>query len=274
MTLSVAYLSVLAHRRNREQQGHSLRAQALEIQSLIDPIPLPLPPTRSEIAAAERAASVEVLKDHWNEEVGKAVRWVQHTDWDGVRGGVEANLNNLWAKATGQSPAENLKAAEEAVAPVAQQAKTKTQQQVGSIREATRGAFDTAKSTGRSVEEAAQSKALEARLKTKQEASKIGQEIKDTASEAKGGFFSFLSKGKEKAAELVEIAKSTVGIAERETGKAIDGLTFTVGMSPVQKALHQRFAKADGSDTRTAAEVLRQRYVAIDAQDNSSLRGL
>lgn len=243
-----------------------MRAQALEIQSLIDPIPQPLPPSRAELAAAERAASLEVFKDHWNEEVSKAVRWVQNTDWDDVREGIEQRASRLWPGSLGETPSESLGAAKDAVS---QQA----QAQAGSIKDAARGAWGSAKATGRSVEEAAQSKALEARLRIKKEVSKVGEEVKEKTEEAKGGFFSFLSRGKEKAGELVTAAKSAIGAAEG-AANAIDGQTITTGMTSVQKALHQRYAKSQSQDTRTIAEVLSERYVRVDARDNTQLRGL
>lgn len=102
---------------------------------------------------------------------------------------------------------------------------------------------------------------------------KIGEEVKEKAEEAKGGFFSFLSRGKEKAGELVNAAKSAIGVAEG-VASSIDGQTLTPGMTSVQKALHQRYAKSQSPDTRTIAEVLSERYVRVDARDNTQLRGL
>lgn len=264
--MSLAYLSVVAHRRNREQQGASLRSQALELQTLVDPIPEPLPPTRSERAAAERAASVESLKDKWNDEVSKAIHWVQRTDWDEVREGVETQASGLWSKLTGETPASS---AERAKDTVERQASDKAR----GIREAARGAFDSARSAGRTAEEAAEHKALEARLKTKRVASEIGEEVKEKADEARSSWSSWLGFGKEKAGELVGKAKSAVGFAESQA-KTLDGLTFTTGMSPVERALHQRYEKVTPKDTRTVEQVLKERYVPIDKRDNSLLRGL
>lgn len=118
LTLSLAYLSVLAHQRTREQQGQVLRHQALVLQGLIDPFPPLPPPTRSEVAAAQRGKAVEVAKDRWNHEVENAVRWVQHTDWVQVREGLEESVARLWGKTAGETPAESLQRAKDKLAPV------------------------------------------------------------------------------------------------------------------------------------------------------------
>ena len=270
----MAYLSALAHRRNREQQGRALRAQALELQTLVDPIPEPLPPSRSELAAAERAVSLEALKDKWNDEVSRAVHWVQNTDWDEVREGLEEQAGGVWAKITGQSPSDSVERAKSDIEHAAQKASNKAQEKAGGIREAARGAFDSVRSTGRSVEEAAQSKALEARLKTKKVASDVETEAKEMAHEARGTWGSLFGFGKEKAVELVDKAKSAVGIAESKAHKALDGQTFSAGMSPVERALHERYEKAPVKDSRTVADVLKERYVPFDKRDNTILRGL
>ncbi|KAI1442680.1 hypothetical protein F5Y02DRAFT_240506 [Annulohypoxylon stygium] len=99
LTLSIAYLTVLAHQRSREHQAAVLRQQTYLLSSIIDPLPPALPPTRAEIAAAERAHFTEKAKDRWNTEVEGAVRWAQSKDWDEVREDAEAALSRLWAKA-------------------------------------------------------------------------------------------------------------------------------------------------------------------------------
>lgn len=266
LTLSVAYLSALAHQRNRERQGQLLRAQALELQSIIDPIPLPLPPTRSEVAAEQRAAKVEVLKDKWNDEIGRAVRWVQTTDWDEVRHGATSQAGALWARVTGQTPEQSVDAA-----------KSAAEDKARSIEQSARGGFQKAKAEARSVEEAAQNKALEARLQakktTKDAASTIAETAKEGAQEAGGVLSSLLGRGTEKAAELAGKAKEAVGLASGAVAD-IDGVTLTTGASAVEKALHQRFQKTAIKDTRTVAEVLQERYTPVDRRDNTNLRGL
>lgn len=266
LTLSLAYLSALAHQRNRERQGKALRAQALELQTIIDPIPLPLPPTRSEVAAEQRAAKLEVLKEKWNDEVGRAVRWVQTTDWDEVRGDAQAQAGSLWARVTGQTPEQSTNAA-----------KDLAEAQARAVEQSARGTFQKAKAEARSVEEAAENKVLEARLRTTKKVQAVADDVVDATEEGAqqtGGFLSSLfGRGKEKAAELAGKAKEAVGLAG-STVAAVDGVTLTTGSSAVEKALHQRYQKTVIKDTRTVAEVLKERYTPVDSRDNTNLRGL
>lgn len=266
LTLSLAYLSVLAHQRNRERQGQSLRAQALALQSVVDPIPQPLPPSRSEVAAAQRAASVEVAKDRWNEEVENAVRWVQHTDWDEVREGLEARVAYLWAKAVGGS----VEGAEEAggkLEPLARKAKATTEETGSSIAAAAKGAFDRAKETGERFGSAIEDKALEARLAGRRGAARVESEAKEKAAETQGAIASALEKGRGKAQETLGKVKSAVGIAGDKAAAAVNA-------SPVEKALQQRYEKPGAKANRTVAEVLKERYTPMDERDNTVLRGL
>ncbi|KAM0450161.1 hypothetical protein ACHAO4_007045 [Trichoderma viride] len=261
LTLSLAYLSVLAHQRNREAQSRSIRAQTLMIQHLIDPIPQPLPPTRSEVAAAQREAAVEVAKNRWNSEVENAVRWVQHTDWEEVREGMESRIAYLYAKATGQSVEEVLKA-RRSLEPV-----TRTQQNKagGEIAAATRGAFGQVKETAEVIEMNAENRALDARLRSK-------KFIEETAAEAKEIVSTTLEKGREKAKEVVGRAKTAVGLAEAQVEEMV-GDKAKPRLSPVQQALRQRYEKPS-KETRTTAEILRERYIPMDQRDNTVLRGL
>ncbi|KAL7923634.1 hypothetical protein ACQKWADRAFT_288885 [Trichoderma austrokoningii] len=258
LTLSLAYLSVLAHQRSREAQSRSIRTQTLMIQHLLDPIPQPLPPTRSEVAAAQREAAVEVAKNRWNSEVENAVRWVQHTDWDEVREGMESRIAYLYAKATGQSVEEVLKA-RRSLEPV------KRTQARGEIAAATRGAFGQAKETAEVVEMNAENRALDARLRSK-------KFIEETAAEAKDIVSTTLEKGREKAKEVVGRAKTAVGLAEAQVEEMV-GDKAKSRLSPVQQALRQRYEKPS-NETRTTAEILKERYIPMDQRDNTVLRGL
>ncbi|KAI0164450.1 hypothetical protein GGR52DRAFT_559902 [Hypoxylon sp. FL1284] len=104
LTLSAAYLTVLAHQRHREHQSAILRQQTRLLTSIVDPLPAPAPPpTRSEAAAASRERLVERAKDRWNAELEGAVRRAQATDWDEVREGVETAVARLWARAFDRS---------------------------------------------------------------------------------------------------------------------------------------------------------------------------
>ncbi|KAK7413517.1 hypothetical protein QQX98_007594 [Neonectria punicea] len=141
LTLSLAYLSVLAHQRTREQQGQVLRSQALVLQGLVDPFsPLP-PPTRSEVAAAQRSTAVEVAKDRWNHEIENAVRWVQRTDWVRVREDLEDSASRL----LGHVPAE----ASESVGQAQKKTLSLVKEGGSQVAAAAQGAFETAKAKGK-----------------------------------------------------------------------------------------------------------------------------
>ena len=253
---------MLTHQRNREQQGDALRAQALAIQNLIDPLPAPLPPTRSEIAAAQRATSIEVAKDRWNHEVLSALRWAQNTDWDEVRGGIEQGVSNLWTKAFGDSPAEDAEKAKAQLQAGARKVEGKAEDAGLGVADAARAAYLKAKSKSISVEEAAENKALEARLKVDKE-----------ASEAKGTLATAWESGKEKAKGIAEKAKAAVITAEDKLQVKKDGKIMPA-TSPVEKALHERFEAPEAKVNKTVAEALKERYIPLSERDNTVLRGL
>jgi MICOS complex subunit MIC12 len=239
LTLSLAYLSVLTHQRNREHQAAVLRSQALALQSIIEPIPAPLPPSRAELAAAERANAVEVVKDRWNHEVENAVRWFQRKDWDEVREGVEGNVARMWTGIFGQSEA-GVEQAREKLEPLTTKAKL----------EAEKAAYD------------AKAKAQKTAKTT---ASKAEGAVKETAGEAAAESKSMFSwawaKGQDKAQDVADSVKPKA-----------DGKILTP-LSPVEKALHQRYEKPTSSN-KTVAEILSERYKPMDQQDNTVLRGV
>ena len=269
LTLSVAYLTVLNHQRNREQQGAALRAQALAISHLIDPLPAPLPPTRSEIAAAQRATSVEVAKDRWNQEISNVAHWVQSTDWDEVREGLEASLSNLWTKAAGETPAETLEDAKEKLAAATRDAKAAAAEKSRVVAATARNAYEQTKEKGEQVELSAEDAALEARLRGKQSAAKA----EEKAAGAKSAIASALESGRDKAVEIVNKAKEAVGAAEDKVGVPADGKVLP-GMTAVQKALHQRYQRPEAKHTKTVAEALQERYKPMEQRDNTVLRGV
>ncbi|CAK7263526.1 hypothetical protein SEPCBS57363_000603 [Sporothrix epigloea] len=130
LTLSAAYLTVLAHQRHRQRQCDILRANTIVLRALAlsDPITaarLASPhaasaaiETSTDLSAAAaaqeyyypsktgpstppRASFVEELKTRWNMEIEGAVRKVQTTDWVEVRENAENRLEQLWYQATG-----------------------------------------------------------------------------------------------------------------------------------------------------------------------------
>lgn len=95
VTLGVAYLTVLAHERNRQAQAQALRSQSRVLNGLLEPVALPPPQSRAELAREARGSFVETAKDRWNSEIENAVRWVQRKDWSDVRDGVEGSVSRL-----------------------------------------------------------------------------------------------------------------------------------------------------------------------------------
>ncbi|GAO18489.1 uncharacterized protein UV8b_07307 [Ustilaginoidea virens] len=280
LTLSVAYLSVLAHQRNREHQGHSLRAQALAVQSLIDPVPPPLPPSRSQVAAAKRAEAVEVAKERWNHEVENAVRWVQRTDWHDVREGLEDRVAALWSRAFGQAAHDG---AAEAVGSQlrtgASKAAAEARDAAGRIASGSRRTVESAAAEAENLEAKVQDKVLQARMAAWRDAQRAENQALRKASEAEDAVGAALHAVGDKAAEVAGKVGSAVGLSGGRAAPAAAAAAAAAGRgdvsaaNAVRKALDQRFEKR-GVDKRTAAEVLTQRYTPMDRRDNTVLRGL
>ena len=103
LTTSILYLSVLAHQRKRAAQSMCLRSQTSLLNNMIDerdlaregkPITRPAPLRARE----ERVGIVETAKDRWNEELERAVRWIQNVQWDMVRERTENGIAQAWRK--------------------------------------------------------------------------------------------------------------------------------------------------------------------------------
>ncbi|KAG5922863.1 hypothetical protein E4U42_005193 [Claviceps africana] len=270
LTLSVAYLSILAHQRNREEQGQALRAQALAIQSLIDPIPQPLPPTRSQVAAAKRAEAVEVAKERWNDEIERAVRWVQRTDWEDVREGLEDRIASLWDVAFGESIEDSAAKAKNELQTAVSKAQAGAQSAAGIIKDQAKSVFEKARAEEEDFAAKVRDNALQAQLAAWRAAQQVERKVSQTTAEAQKTAQSVLEKEKDKAAEAAGKVKSAVGLTG--AGTAL-GHVDLAALNPVQKALDQRFQRPTG-DKRSAAEVLKERYMALDRRDNTLLRGL
>ncbi|KAI1085342.1 hypothetical protein F5B20DRAFT_140752 [Whalleya microplaca] len=252
LTLSVAYLTVLAHQRHREHQAAILRQQTYLLHELVDPLPPVLPPTRAELAARERASLVESAKDRWNAELEGAVRWAQTKDWDEVREGVETAVSRLWARASGKTPEEIAKAEAEAEAELDRRLAQ------------SRAAAATANEKSAGVAAAARSAYADAKARGAEAATKTEEKAED----AKGGILSAIGKGFEKGKEAVGKAKSAVGLAEQKVESQLDP-----NLSPVERALNERYQQSHALD-RSADEILASRYAPHDQKDNTQLKAL
>ena len=95
MTSGILYLTLSAHHRNRSRQATILRQQSLLLTNIVEPFPIPPPPTSREA----RLNWTETAKDRWNGEIESFVRRVQTTDWNVVRERWEDRIVGVWRAA-------------------------------------------------------------------------------------------------------------------------------------------------------------------------------
>ena len=269
LTLSLAYMTVLAHQRNRESQAEALRAQAAVLNALsagpAEPA-ISLPPTRAERAALARANLVGSAKDRWNAEIESAVRWAQTKDWGEVREGVEVASGRLWRAAFGGEAEQAARTAEAGVAKTATATATaaaagqrKADEAVGSVGAAARSALE----------------------ETRPHVARAPAAAEDRAAEAKATAGGLVQRGIERGKEMVGRAKAAAGLAEEKDGAAAAAAAAAAsatnaelpGLSPVEKALQQRYERSNPM-SKSVEEVLDERYKPIGQRDNTVLRGL
>lgn len=256
LTLSLAYLTILAHQRNRERQSAILRANNYVVSGITDPLPPVYPPTRTEIAALERANFVDTAKDKWNAEVEREVRWIQNTDWNEVREGVETAVGRLWSRALGNAIEETEKgerkaaeltdAASREARAAADRSKAAASNKAGSVADAAKNAYADAKARGLDFADKAQ----------------------EEAEQAKGSIFNAVGRGIEKGKEALSLASQKIAGAEQALEGKIDEK-----LSPVERTLQQRYQKPSGLN-QTVEEALAERYVPIDQKTTAELRGI
>lgn len=307
LTLGVAYLTVLAHERNRRAQAENLRLQSRVLEGLLEPTPLPPPRSRAELAREERSTLVEAAKDRWNDELENAVRLVQNTDWNGVREGLEGAVSRLLGS--------GLQKSREGVEEVEKQAGPKVQEAVDRSKEAARRGADKAAagidraaaatvtgaekvgtevqagaskiiaavkekadgvagSTGKQVDHA-QVKAAELESATKTKAQDAAEAIKHsggTIDAARGAVRDAVHKGIEKGKEAVGRAQAAVGLATEKVETRAQASTLSHS-SAVEKALLERYEKPEPLK-KSVEQALEERYKPIDERDNTVLRGV
>ncbi|CAG8979075.1 hypothetical protein HYALB_00000204 [Hymenoscyphus albidus] len=247
LTLSIAYLTVLAHERNRTSQALALRSQSRVLTSLLEPAPLPPPQSRADLAREERSTLVEAAKDRWNYEVDHAVRWVQRTDWVDVRERAEDAV----ARVLGVG----LERGEGGI--------------VEAVKEGRERAFKEAK---REVEFAGE-KAAELKSSV---VAKSSRAKADAQSGTKDALESVRRSGGTVDAAR-EALRGAVG-AGIEKGKEVLGLSQAVDgvkdeKDAVERVLRERYEKGDVLN-KSVEEVLEERYRPIDNRDNTVLRGV
>lgn len=270
MTLGLAYLTILAHERNRKAQAAELRAQARVLEGLLHPTPLPPPQTRAELAREERSTIVEAAKDRWNAEVENAIRWVQRTDWDEVRQGAEGVLSRLWGSGL-QKSREGIEEAEKQAGPKVQEAVDRSKATAGSI-----GAQAKAQAShlGTRVAEAGHSISTEARRTATDIKSGAQETVKHsggTIDAARGALRDAVGKGVEMGKEAIGKAQAAVGLAEEKLESRAQSSALSHS-SAVEKALHERYEQPKALPS--LEEALEERYKPIDQRDNTVLRGV
>ncbi|TVY86031.1 hypothetical protein LAWI1_G007357 [Lachnellula willkommii] len=219
LTLGVAYLTVLAHERNRRSQALALRSQSQVLTSLLDPTPLPPPQSRAELAREERSTLVEAAKDRWNNEVENAVRWVQRTDWSWV--GAEESMSQFLG-AVLQNSREDVEKAEKAAGPKVQEA------------------VDRSKAAAREAADQAAVGIDRAAAATIAGAERVGSEVKEGASKA-------AASTKTKTETAVDSSKEQFRRTEEKSEELLDAA----------KAKSERVAANAKSGAQDAAESVR-----------------
>ena len=296
LTLGVAYLTVLAHERNRQVQAQALRSQARVLNGLLEPTSLPPPQSRAELAREERSTLVEAAKDRWNAEIENAVRWVQRTDWNEAREGMEGAVARLLGTGIEKSR-EGIEGAETKAGPKVQEAvdRSKAAARKG-VDEAAAGVDRAAAVTVSAAERAVAStkeqlrhagaKAVELKDATTAKTDRVVANARSgsqdavqtvrypggTVDAARGVVRDAVGRGIEKGKEVLGKAQAAVGLAtdKLESKAQSAGLSHT---SAVEKALQERYEKSDGLN-KSVEEALEERYKPINARDNTVLRGV
>jgi altered-inheritance-of-mitochondria protein 5 len=198
---------------------------------------------------------LETAKSRWNAEVASAVHWAQTKDWAAVREDAEENVSRLLGLSLSRESSDTAIVRQDparpaAVPPVEAAQRTPAAPVYSASPAATPSpkAADTLHDAGARVAEAAQA----------------------VNEEAKGA----VSRGIEKAQDLVGKAKAAVYLAEEKAEAKIDAKLLHV--SDVERALQERYdsARREERMKRSVQEVLAERYTPIGESDNSRLRGL
>lgn len=257
LVLGISYLSLQSHRRIRERQAETLRANTYILNSL-SYIPATAPPPKTvaeELALLEQQQQLlaraeekrrnlststegffDKAKDRWNAEVEGAVRWAANKDWVAVREDAEVTASRLWARASGG----------DAPADVAQRAGAAVSNEAAAATATAKGA-------------AAQATAVTG----------------DKAVEAKEAAGSFWERGFKKGKEIASQAKAGIAKAEEKAQDVVRGAAKQTGETDIEKVLQQRYERRpDESLSKSPEELLKDRYRPMVEQDNTKLRGL
>jgi MICOS complex subunit MIC12 len=243
-------------------------------------VPLPSPPSYAEINRQSRSIFAEIAKDRWNKEIEKAARWVQTTDWTSVRGGMEGAMARFLGLGMEKSQL-GIEVAEQRSRPEIQEpvgASKAVAQRVAAADVGRASMKDGPRHTSISSHEATSEakdsvdRSLERIHLT---ADKVSSEAYDasaaTVSAAQGAVHNVIDKGLEKANEFINGTQAAIELLGEKLESRAEAKML--GMSGIEKALHERYEKKDIPD-KTVEEVLEERYKPIDQRDRNSLKGL
>lgn len=251
LTLSLAYISIAELQRQRETQSRLLREQKWMIRNITDPDDN----ARQWQQQRSTTVSVEQLaKDRWNQEIERAVRWAQNTNWAAIGEGLERRVTALWAEHGEERLADGEAKAREAL----DRAKEKGAQAAAKIEDGARRTAARAEDEARRAAARVEDEARRAASRFQDEARRIEAEAQDKAQGV--------------LASAVDRVKMAVGWVEAEVTAVAK--EQAAAESPVEKALRQRFEKGGAGMERAAEEVLRERYRPLGERDNTVLRGL
>ena len=254
VTLSLAYLAVLTHQRNRQSQSDTLRAQSAVLTSLTrTAAPPPTEQQQPTTPSWRRHDLAETAKDRWNAELQGAVRWAQDKDWAGAREAAETAVARLLWGGGGAD---------------AGSAQRREEGEAGVVAGAVRGAGAALGEAGARTADAVHVRAEETRDAVRVRAGEAREAVHVKAGEARAA----VARGVEKGKEAVGRARATVGLAEERFESRVDAKLLR--LSDVEKALSERYEKGDEVMSKSVEEILSDRYKPIDQRDNTKLRGL
>ncbi|KAB5535093.1 hypothetical protein GE09DRAFT_1227089 [Coniochaeta sp. 2T2.1] len=266
LTLSLAYLAVLTHQRNRQVQSDILRAQNSVLHSLVhDPVSSPASPSSLSITLPEHHV-LETAKSRWNAEIEAAVHWAQTKDWDEVREDAEGVLARLWGSVSGTPAGEEVKKDAAVVrsrtVETIEEAKTEAKTEAAQAKRTTKSALEEAR-------DRSQAAAASAVAQAKETSKSVAEAVHVKAEQGKAA----VARGIEKSKEVVEHAKVAVGLAEEQLESKVD--KALLHLNEVDRALAQRYRenKADLMD-KSVEEALAERYKPVEKQDRSKLKAV
>jgi altered-inheritance-of-mitochondria protein 5 len=263
LTLSLAYLAVLTHQRNRQTQSDILRAQNSVLHALVhDPASSPASPTSLSTTTVPEHHILETAKSRWNAEIEAAVRWAQTKDWDEVREDAEGVLARLWGTVSGSPAGEEVKKdvgiVQSRTAEGVEQAKNETTQ----AQQTTKSALEEARAKSQAV-------ATSAVAQAKETTKSVVEAVQVKAEQGKAA----VARGFEKSKDVVEQAKVAVGLAEEKLESKFDN--SLLHLNDVDRALAQRYKESrDDVLSKSVEEALAERYKPVEKQDRSKLKAV